>query len=57
MTSTPVSLLPLADTNIDCFVIMFDNLYVNNVHLHIGVLLGLLASIIQQTDQLTNYDS
>jgi putative inorganic carbon (HCO3(-)) transporter len=34
-----------------------DNLYVNNVHLHIGVLLGLLAFIIQQTDQLTNYDS
>jgi putative inorganic carbon (HCO3(-)) transporter len=34
-----------------------DNLYVNNVHLHIGVLLGLLAFIIQQTDQLTIYDS
>lgn len=28
-----------------------DNLYVNNVHLHIGVLLGLLAFIIQQTNQ------
>ena len=27
-----------------------DNLYVNNVHLHIGVLLGLLAFIIQQTN-------
>jgi putative inorganic carbon (HCO3(-)) transporter len=34
-----------------------DNLYVNNVHLHIGVLLGLLAFIIQQTDGPTNYDS
>jgi len=28
-----------------------DNLYVNNVHLHIGVLLGLLAFITQQTSQ------
>ncbi|MFQ6102382.1 MAG: O-antigen ligase family protein [Anaerolineae bacterium] len=39
---------------------LLDNLYVNNVHLHIGVLLGLLAFIIQQTnqqtDQLTDYD-
>lgn len=33
-----------------------DNLYVNNVHLHIGVLLGLLAFIIRQTDQPTNHD-
>jgi hypothetical protein len=33
---------------------LLDNLYVNNVHLHIGVLLGLLAFIIQQTD--TAYD-
>jgi O-antigen ligase len=31
-----------------------DNLYVNNVHLHIGVLLGLVAFIIQQPDQETN---
>jgi len=29
---------------------LLDNLYVNNVHLHIGVLLGLLAFIIRQTD-------
>ena len=27
---------------------VLDNLYVNNVHLHIGVLLGLLAFIVQQ---------
>ncbi len=33
---------------------LLDNLYVNNVHLHIGVLLGLLAFIIHQTNQLTN---
>ncbi len=33
---------------------LFDNLYVNNVHLHIGVLLGLLAFVIQQTNQPTN---
>ena len=32
----------------------FDNLYVNNVHLHIGVLLGLLAFIIQQIEKTTN---
>jgi putative inorganic carbon (HCO3(-)) transporter len=31
-----------------------DNLYVNNVHLHIGVLLGLLAFIIQQTQETSN---
>jgi O-antigen ligase len=31
---------------------LLDNLYVNNVHLHIGVLLGLLVFIIQQMDQL-----
>jgi O-antigen ligase len=31
---------------------LLDNLYVNNVHLHIGVLLGLLAFVIQRTDQL-----
>jgi O-antigen ligase len=30
---------------------LLDNLYVNNVHLHVGVLLGLLAFIIQQTSQ------
>ena len=30
---------------------LLDNLYVNNVHLHIGVLLGLLAFVIRQTDQ------
>ncbi len=28
---------------------VFDNLYVNNVHLHVGVLLGLLAFVIKQT--------
>jgi putative inorganic carbon (HCO3(-)) transporter len=33
---------------------LFDNLYVNNVHLYIGVLLGLLAYIVQQTNQQTN---
>lgn len=32
----------------------FDNLYVNNVHLHIGVLLVLLAFIIQQIEKTTN---
>ncbi|MGD2176350.1 MAG: O-antigen ligase family protein [Anaerolineae bacterium] len=31
---------------------LLDNLYVNNVHLHIGVLLGLLGFVIQQTHQL-----
>ena len=31
-----------------------DNLYVNNVHLHIGVLLGLLAFIIRQIDKSAN---
>jgi O-antigen ligase len=31
---------------------LLDNLYVNNVHLHLGVLLGLLAFVIRQTDQL-----
>ena len=35
---------------------LLDNLYVNNVHLHIGVLLGLLAFIIRQTNRSTNYD-
>lgn len=30
---------------------LLDNLYVNNVHLHIGVLLGLTAFIVQQTDK------
>jgi O-antigen ligase len=30
---------------------LLDNLYVNNVHLHIGVLLGLAAFIVQQTDK------
>jgi putative inorganic carbon (HCO3(-)) transporter len=28
---------------------LFDNLYVNNVHLHIGVLLGLLAFVVHRT--------
>jgi O-antigen ligase len=31
---------------------LLDNLYVNNVHLHIAVLLGILAFVIQQTDRL-----
>jgi O-antigen ligase len=31
---------------------LLDNLFVNNVHLHIGVMLGLLAFIIQQIDRL-----
>jgi O-antigen ligase len=31
---------------------LLDNLYVNNVHLHIGVMLGLLAFLIRQTHQL-----
>lgn len=31
---------------------LLDNLYVNNVHLHLGVMLGLLAFIVRQTDQL-----
>jgi hypothetical protein len=26
---------------------LLDNLYVNNVHLHVGVLLGLLAFVVQ----------
>jgi len=30
---------------------LFDNLYVNNVHLYVGVLLGLLAYVVQQTNQ------
>lgn len=33
---------------------LLDNLYVNNVHLHIGVLLGLAAFIAQQTHQKTS---
>jgi putative inorganic carbon (HCO3(-)) transporter len=33
---------------------LFDNLYVNNVHLYVGVLLGLLAYIVQQTNQRTS---
>ena len=33
---------------------LLDNLYVNNVHLHVGVLLGLLAFVIQQTDKSAN---
>lgn len=32
---------------------LLDNLYVNNVHLQIGVLLGILAFIIQQTSETT----
>jgi O-antigen ligase len=31
-----------------------DNLYVNNVHLHVGVLLGLLAFVIQQAGKSAN---
>jgi len=31
---------------------LFDNLYVNNVHLYIGVLFGLLAYIIRQTNEV-----
>jgi O-antigen ligase len=31
---------------------LLDNLYVNNVHLHIGVMLGLLAFLIWQTPQV-----
>jgi O-antigen ligase len=34
---------------------MLDNLYVNNVHLHIGVMLGLLAFIVYQTN-VYSYD-
>jgi putative inorganic carbon (HCO3(-)) transporter len=30
---------------------LFDNLYVNNVHLHIGVMLGLVAVLATQRDQ------
>jgi putative inorganic carbon (HCO3(-)) transporter len=33
---------------------LFDNLYVNNVHLYVGVLLGFLAYIVQQTNRQTN---
>jgi len=33
---------------------LLDNLYVNNVHLHIGVLLGLLAFVVQQTGEFAN---
>ncbi|MBU0703621.1 MAG: O-antigen ligase family protein [Chloroflexi bacterium] len=33
---------------------LLDNLYVNNVHLHIGAMLGLLAFIIRQTDKQTD---
>jgi O-antigen ligase len=33
---------------------LLDNLYVNNVHLHVGVFLGLLAFVIQQTNQQRN---
>jgi hypothetical protein len=29
---------------------LLDNLYVNNVHLHVGVLLGILAFVVRQTD-------
>ena len=28
---------------------VFDNLYVNNVHLHVGVWLGILAFVVQRT--------
>jgi putative inorganic carbon (HCO3(-)) transporter len=33
---------------------LFDNLYVNNVHLYIGVLLGLLAYIVQRASEGTD---
>jgi hypothetical protein len=33
---------------------LLDNLYVNNVHLHIGVMLGLLAFVIRQSDRQTD---
>jgi O-antigen ligase len=33
---------------------LLDNLYVNNVHLHVGVMLGLLAFIIRQSDRPTD---
>ena len=36
---------------------LLDNLYVNNVHLHIAVLLGVAAFIVEQTNQKTSsYD-
>lgn len=33
---------------------LLDNLFVNNVHLHLGVLLGLGAFVIQQTNRMTS---
>jgi len=33
---------------------LLDNLYVNNVHLHIGAMLGLLAFITRQTNESAN---
>ena len=33
---------------------LLDNLYVNNVHLHVGVLLGLLAFMIQRVSEAAN---
>jgi O-antigen ligase len=36
---------------------VLDNLYVNNVHLHIGVLLGLAAFIVQRTNQIVHTES
>jgi hypothetical protein len=33
---------------------LLDNLYVNNVHLHVGVLLGLLAFVVEQTGRSAN---
>jgi O-antigen ligase len=33
---------------------LLDNLYVNNVHLHVGVLFGLAASIVQRMHRTTN---
>jgi putative inorganic carbon (HCO3(-)) transporter len=36
---------------------LFDNLYVNNVHLHVGVLLGLLAYIARRVDESANSPS
>jgi putative inorganic carbon (HCO3(-)) transporter len=35
---------------------LLDNLYVNNVHLHVGVLLGILALITQRTQIARNAD-
>jgi hypothetical protein len=33
---------------------LFDNLYVNNVHLHVGVMLGLVALLARSQRPTTN---